>query len=219
MLTQGWHDLSFLHWAVEPARVARYFPPGTQPDTFEGRTYVGLVPFRMSLYGSFCETNIRLYSVDVTGRQGVVFLSLDANRLALVAGARSSLGIPYRWARMQHEQHGNEHTYSTSAVRWPRINASSTIQTRIGEQTESGPLEQFLTARWGLHFSRAGSTWFMPNEHPTWVLQRAELQAFEDSGLLASVGLDELSERQPDHVAFSAGVRARFGLPRRLVFR
>ena len=220
ILRQGWRDLSFLHWAVDPGSVAHYFPKGTEPDTFEGRAYVGLVPFRMqmALLGSFLETNIRLYSVDSTGRRGVVFLSLDANRLALVAGARGSLGIPYRWARMRYDQQGNQHTY-TSVLRWPRINASSTIQTRVGEQYEPGPLEHFLTARWGLHLNRAGRTWYMPNEHPPWVLHRAELQTFEDHGLLASVGLEDLSKRQPDHVAFSAGVPARFGLPRRPVPR
>ncbi|WP_344221044.1 DUF2071 domain-containing protein [Kribbella sancticallisti] len=78
---------------------------------------------------------------------------------------------------------------------------------------EPGPLEHFLTARWGLHVRRAGRTWYLPNEHPTWVLRAAELQRLEDHGLLASVGLGELSRRQPDHVAFSAGVPALFGLP------
>ncbi|WP_344220944.1 DUF2071 domain-containing protein [Kribbella sancticallisti] len=46
ILRQGWRDLSFVHWAVEPDAVAHYFPAGTQPDTFEDRTYVGLVPAR-----------------------------------------------------------------------------------------------------------------------------------------------------------------------------
>lgn len=213
VLRQQWLDLSFIHWAVEPASVAHYFPAGTRPDTFEGRTYVGLVPFRMVMFRSFLETNVRLYSVDSTGRRGVVFLSLDTNWLPLVAGSRSTLGIPYRWARMQHHATGNRHTYS-STLRWPRINASSTIETQVGDQLEPGPLEHFLTARWGLHLNRAGRTWYMPNEHPPWVLHRAELQTFEDRGLLASVGLGGLSARQPDHVAFSAGVPARFGLPR-----
>lgn len=220
LLKQGWHDLSFVHWAVDPADVAHYFPKGTKPDTFDGRTYVGLVPFRMQmpLLGSFLETNIRLYSVDTTGRRGVIFLSLDANRLALVAGARSTLGIPYRWASMEHRHQGNEHTY-TSVLRWPRTSARSLVQTRVGEQLEPGPLEHFLTARWGLHLSRAGRTWYMPNEHPPWVLHRAELLNFVDHGLMSSVGLGVLSERQPDHVAFSAGVPAVFGLPRRPVPR
>ncbi|WP_433021855.1 YqjF family protein [Kribbella sp. CA-294648] len=213
IIRQKWLDLSFLHWAVEPAAVAHYFPPGTRPDTFEGRTYVGLVPFRMVMLRSFLETNIRLYSVDTAGRQGVVFLSLDANWLPLVVGSRATLGIPYRWARMQHQQDGGWHTYTSTLLR-PHSKASSKIETQVGERLEPGPLEHFLTARWGLHLHRAGRTWYMPTEHPPWVLHRAELMGFEDRGLFASVGLGELSRRPPDHVAFSAGVPARFGLPR-----
>jgi uncharacterized protein len=53
----------------------------------------------------------------------------------------------------------------------------------------------------------------MPNEHPVWSLRRADLIGFDDDGLLASVGLDDLGKRPPDHVAFSDGVAARFGLP------
>jgi len=52
-----------------------------------------------------------------------------------------------------------------------------------------------------------------PNEHPVWALCRAELIHFEDDGLLASVGLGDLGTRPPDHVTFSDGVAARFGLP------
>ena len=84
--TQRWEQLTFLHWAVDPARVAPLLPPGTRPDVFDGRTYVGLVPFRMvgvgvgrgpgvPYFGTFLETNVRLYSVDSTGRRGVVFLA------------------------------------------------------------------------------------------------------------------------------------------------
>src|SRR3954463_5381727 len=85
ILRQDWLTLSFLHWAVDPASIAWLYPPGTEPDVFEGRSYVGVVPFQMantglgrgpSFVGTFLETNIRIYSVDVTGRRGVVFLSL-----------------------------------------------------------------------------------------------------------------------------------------------
>lgn len=223
ILRQLWCDLAFLHWAVEPSTVAPFFPPGTEPDIFEGRTYVGLVPFRMvdtglphgpaiPWLGTFLETNIRLYSVDASGRRGIVFLSLDADRVAVVAAARTTFGLPYRWARMRHRQEGDHHTY-TSTLRWPGTRASSTIGVQVGDKLESGPLEHFLTARWGLHVERAGRSWYLPNEHPAWALRTAELTAFDEDGLLASVGLGKLSGRSPDHLAFSAGVPARFGLP------
>lgn len=132
ILRQDWRDLSFLHWAVAPESIAHLYPPGTEPDVFEGRSYVGMVPFRMDdtglahgpvLLRSFLETNVRLYSVDGTGRRGVVFLSLDANRLDVVAGARTVFGLPYRWARMSHQSDGARHVY-TSNLRWPGVQDS-----------------------------------------------------------------------------------------------
>ena len=116
ILRQNWLNLSFLHWAVEPGSVAHLYPPGTEPDTFEGRSYVGVVPFQMAdtgfargpaFFGTFLETNVRLYSVDRTGRRGVVFLSLDTNRLDMVAAGRWIFGVPYRWARMSYRAQGD----------------------------------------------------------------------------------------------------------------
>jgi uncharacterized protein len=212
MFRQRWLNLSFLHWAVEPASIAHLYPAGTEPDTFEGSSFVGVVPFQMSLYGTFLETNIRLYSVDATGRRGVYFLSLDTNRLAMVAAGRCAFGVPYRWAGMAYRENADRRVY-TSTLRWPAVTASSSIEVRVADSLTCGPLEHFLTARWGAHTVRARRTWYVPNEHPVWALRRAELLDFSDDGLLASVGLGELSTRPPDHVAFSDGVPARFGLP------
>ena len=129
-MSQSWRDLTFLHWAVDPALVADRMPPGVRPDTFDGRTYVGLIPFRMvragfgsgpavPWLGSFLETNVRLYSVDDTGRRGIVFLSLDTDRAAVVAGARAGFGVPYRWARMRHRVDGRPSTPTTPACAGP----------------------------------------------------------------------------------------------------
>jgi len=135
-----------------------------------------------------------------------VFLSLDANRLAVVAAARTVFGLPYRWARMCHERHGNHHTY-TLTVR--SSGAEAVVGVEMGERLPAGPLEDFLTARWGLHVHRAGRTWYLPNRHPPWILNAATLTALDADALLRSVGLVP-PERAPDHVAFSAGVPAEF---------
>ena len=220
ILRQNWQHLSFLHWAVEPASIAHLYPPDTEPDTFEGSSYVGVVPFQMAdtgfargpaIFGTFLETNVRLYSVDRTGRRGVVFLSLDTTRLGMVAGGRWIFGVPYRWARMSYREQGDRRTYA-STRRW-RGAAASYVEVQVGGSQPSGPLEHYLTARWGVHIVRAGRTWYLPNEHPVWELRRAELIDFSGDGLLASVGLGDLGKRPPDHVTFSDGVAARFGLP------
>src|SRR5262245_7515483 len=212
VLRQSWLNLSFLHWAVEPASIVHLYPTGTEPDTFEGRSYVGVVPFQMSVFGTFLETNIRLYSVDRTGRRGVVFLSLDTDRLDMVAVGRWIFGVPYRWARMSYRGNGDRRVYK-SALRWRVVGASSSVEVQVGAPMTSRPLEHYLTARWGVHVVRAGRTWYLPNEHPVWSLRRAELIEFSEDGLFESVGLGALSTRPPDHVTFGDGVHARFGLP------
>jgi hypothetical protein len=221
ILRQSWLNLSFLHWAVEPASIAHLYPPDTEPDTFEGSSFVGIVPFQMAdtgfargpaFFGTFLETNVRLYSVDRTGRRGIVFLSLDTTRLDMIAAGRWIFGVPYRWARMSYRAQGDHRTY-TSTLRWRGVAASSFVEVTVGEPLTSGPLEQFLTARWGVHVVRGGCTWYLPNEHAVWPLRRAELVCFSDDGLLASVGLGDLGKRPPDHVTYSDGVAARFGPP------
>ena len=222
MSTQAWRDLTFLHWAVDPAEVAPLLPPGTSPDLHEGRTYVGLVPFRMvgvslgrgpriPYFGTFLETNVRLYSVDETGRRGVVFLSLDTDRAAAVPAIRAAIGAPYRWARMRFRRAGTRVTYEARLRRLGERPASRVV-VRVGAPREATPLDDFLTARWGAHVARRRRTTYVPNTHEIWPLRDAEVIELDDE-LVASVGLPGVTGRPPDHVAFSDGVHAEFGPP------
>ncbi len=222
MMNQSWCDLTFLHWAVDPGTVAHLMPPGVRPDVLNGVTYVGLIPFRMvdagisrgpgvPWFGTFLETNVRLYSVDETGRRGIVFLSLDASRAAVVLGARAAFGLPYRWAWMRHDRNGDEHSYD-ARLRVPRRRAQSHIVIRAGARRESTELDDFVSARWGLHVRWWGRTLYVPNRHGVWPVHDAEVLALEDQ-LMASVGLPDLAGRAPDHVAFSPGVTTEFGFP------
>jgi uncharacterized protein len=224
MLNQDWRDLTFVHWAVDPRHLERFMPPGVHPDAHDGRSYVGLVPFRMvgsgvgrgrgvPWVGSFLETNVRLYSVDATGRRGIVFLSLDADRSLVVAGARVAFGLPYRWARMRHRRSatGDRHEYE-SRLRRPGPRVTSHVVAHVGPPRTATPLDEFLTARWGLHVRWWGRTLYVPNAHPPWTLHEAELVELDD-GVLHSVGLSRLAGRPPDHVAFSPGVHTEFGFP------
>ena len=222
MMNQSWRDLTFLHWAVDPAEIAHRMPPGVRPDTLNGVTYVGLIPFRMvgagiaagpgvPWLGSFLETNVRLYSVDETGRRGIVFLSLDADRAAVVVGARAAFGLPYRWARMRHHVGGGVHSYDAQ-LRGPGRRAHSHVVVEAGEQRGATELDDFLSARWGLHVRWWGRTLYVPNRHEAWPVHDAEVLALDDE-LMASVGLPNLAARPPDHVAFSPGVRTDFGFP------
>jgi uncharacterized protein YqjF (DUF2071 family) len=222
-LVQRWHDLTFLHWAVPPAVVAPFLPPGTSPDTLDGVTYVGLIGFRMvklgllrgpglPYLGTFCETNVRLYSVDRQGRRAVVFLSLDAARLIPVLTAQATLRLPYKWSRMRLQKTDGLVRYSSSRL-WPGPRkAINHMTVRVGKRiAEPTPVEHFVTARWGLHTRAWGRTLHLPNEHPRWPLHRAELLDLDDS-LIASTGFPAPAE-PPVSVLYSPGVPVVFGAP------
>lgn len=226
LLDQRWRDLTFVHWRVDPALVARFLPAGTRPDVHDGSSWVGLIPFRLTdaafgrgpglpWVGSFAETNVRLYSVDADGRRGVVFRSLEAERLAFVLGARWTLGLPYAWAWMRIERDGDVIAY-TSRRRWPGPRGTATrVVVRVGTlAVERDPAADFLTARWGLHTRRFGRTLYLPNTHALWPLRTAELLELDDD-LLAAAGLPGVAARPPDSVLFSPGVRTQFGAPLR----
>jgi uncharacterized protein YqjF (DUF2071 family) len=221
---QQWRELAFLHWRVDPDLVAPMLPAGTRPDVHDGSTWVGLIPFRMlgagigrgpavPWLGSFLETNVRLYSVDEQGRRGVVFRSLESERLAVAAGARAGFGTPYTWARMRLTRRDGVLTY-TSRRRLPRpVGAASRVVVRpTVRRDHHAPLDDFLTARFGLHSRWLGRTLWVPNHHPAWELHDAELLELDDD-LVAAAGLPGLTSRPPDSVLWSPGVETVFGLP------
>lgn len=224
IMSQDWLDLTFLHWRVDAQVVAPLLPPGVHPDVHDGSSWVGLIPFRMvdagigkgpavPWFGTFAETNVRLYSVDDQGRRGIVFLTLEASRLAVVLGARTAFALPYTWAKMRVSETGGVITY-TSTRRWPRPRTARTsIVVRPGAALPGDdPMAEFLTARWGLHTRAFGRTLYVPNEHPTWSLQDAELLQLDDT-LVASSGLPDVGSRPPDSVLFSRGVTTQFAFP------
>ncbi|MFB9377586.1 YqjF family protein [Kineococcus gynurae] len=226
MMHQHWDDLAFLHWAVDPAVVAPHLPPGVEPDVLDGVTYVGLIPFTLRgaapgrlpavpWLGTFLETNVRLYSRDARGRRGVVFVSLDADRLAVVLGARLAFNLPYRFSAMDRHERWHE---GRRELLW-RCRTPAGARSRIGVRVQrraprgaDADVARFCTARFGLHVRHLGRTWWIANEHEEWRLREAELTRFDD-GLLAAGGFDGLATRAPDSVLFSVRVSTRFALP------
>lgn len=219
--SQYWKDLTFVHWPVEPASVAHMFPPGSRPDVFtDGMTYVGLVPFAMCelalgiptpipYFGSFLETNVRLYSTDAAGRHGVLFRSLETARLAVVPITRATLGVPYTWAKMQLTRDGRRITYD-STRRLPSRGLRCRVAIDVGDRVEPTALEVWLTARWGAHTRKAGRTWWVPNAHDPFPLHAAQVLELDDE-LVAAAGVRPAGERV--RAIYSPGVRTRFGRP------
>ncbi|MFE6226009.1 YqjF family protein [Streptomyces sp. NPDC057854] len=219
---QEWHDLLFVHWAVSPGAVAGFFPPGTRPDTFDGRTFVGLVFFEMRelafargpalpVLGRFPEINVRLYSVDGHGRRGVVFLSLDCPRLLPVLAARAAYRLPYHWASARRLRFDDRMLY-TVRRRCPGGPRSRVWADVAGGRRDPDALDDFLTARWGLHAPERGGTYFWPLWHDPWRLCEAALLSLDDELVAAATGgLPVARSAPPVSVLYSAGLHVRFG--------
>jgi uncharacterized protein len=230
VMVHRWQLLTFLHWSFEPDVVQRLLPPGLAVDTFEGKAWVGLVPFRMWVappgvpalpwLGRFCETNVRTYVRDRHGRSGVWFFSLDASRLPAVLAARFTYRLPYYWASMRLDASPERVVYTTHR-RWPRRDdngaAGGTVVVRPGASIpfeQVSGLEHFLTARWRLFSHARGDVLrYADAEHEPWQLQRADVEICDDS-LLAAAGIPASAEQPLVH--YSHGVEVRIGVPRRV---
>lgn len=219
--SQRWSNLTFLHWRVDADQVAPLLPPGLRPDVFDGSSWVGLIPFVLDratvfgsppipYFGSFVEVNVRLYAVDSQGRRGVVFVSLEASRLASVLAARALFAIPYMWSRTRVEVAAGEYRYSST--RHFAARAHSRIAVRpTTRAVVADPLADFLTARWALFTRVRGRTIRLRNHHESWQLFAAELVTLDDT-LLAVAGFPGLAgSRAPDSVLYSPGVTTWFG--------
>ncbi|AGA31392.1 YqjF family protein [Singulisphaera acidiphila] len=224
VMRQDWTFLLFLHWEVPAERIRPLLPPGLELDLYQGKAYVGLVPFTMSgvrpigvpaipFLSRFHETNVRTY-VHVEGRDpGVWFFSLDAANPLAVVTARAWFHLPYHHARMRlsHESPGSGTTtrgisYSSERL-WPGPKpASCTIQCvpkgPIAPAT-AGTLEHFLAERYLLYASHRGRLYRGQVHHTPYPLQSADVTTLEES-LLSAAGLPRPDV--PPLAHFSQGV-------------
>ena len=46
-LSQEWRNLTFMHWEVDLKKLRPHVPEELEIDTFEGKAYIGVVPFMM----------------------------------------------------------------------------------------------------------------------------------------------------------------------------
>lgn len=189
MMRQVWHELLFAHWPVSSAVLRPLIPQGLEVDTFEGTSWVGVVPFHMSGVrlrsippipglSAFPELNVRTYVV-VNGIPGVYFFSLDAGNPVVVAIARVTFHLPYFYARMESRTLGDTVHYTSHRIHRRPPSAHYRARYRpVGPIVEvcSGSLEAWLTERYAL-YTPVGSRLYRGDiHHRPWPLQIAELE-------------------------------------------
>ena len=186
VLKQSWLDLLFVHWPIPRATVQPLVPEPLIVQEFEGTSWVGIVPFvieglrwrftpDLPYFSSFPELNLRLY-VELDGKPGVWFVSLDADNAAAVLGARTAFSLPYFRAAISVRR---DRTIDYRAVRrQDRSIGCSLRYWPTGEPFEAtrGSLEYFLTERYCLYARRGSGLRRLEIHHPPWRLRAAEAE-------------------------------------------
>ena len=224
-MVHRWERLTFLHWSFEPALVQRLLPPGLEVEEYDGRAWVGLVPFVMHVAtgggrslawaGNFCETNVRTYVRDRDGRSGIWFFSLDAARLGAVVVARMTYRLPYFWSSMRADASEHRIDYRCRRRVPGPIGAKSSVSIEIGdpfEPDELSDLDHLLTAKWVLFSASGHRARFARAWHPPWPLHHATVIECHDE-LIEAAGLPSPQGRPLVH--YSPGVEVRIGRPER----
>ena len=201
LMRQTWGKLLFMHWPIDAALLRPLIPARLDVETYEGRAWVGVVPFTMWGIRATCappvpglhafhELNVRTY-VRLGDVPGVWFLSLDCPRALAVWGARRFFHLPYFRAQMSLEQRGDKIIYSSRRTQTGAPRADFDATWEIGDAlptTSPGSLDFFLTERYCLYSARGGRLYRCRIFHKPWPLRRAELHALR-SNMIESHGL------------------------------
>jgi uncharacterized protein YqjF (DUF2071 family) len=212
-MAQSWHNLLFAHWEVDAAELRPHIPAKLSIDTFDGKAWLGIVPFRMSgvrlrwtpalpWLSAFPELNVRTY-VTAQDKPGVWFFSLDAANALAVAAARLSFHLPYFRARMTCSEVDGWIQYKSKRTHPGATGASFQARYRPSSKSfeaEPGTLEHFLTERYCLYAAAGDRIYRGEIHHPAWLLQQAEAE-FTDNSMAQAAGLAPRAEIPLFHFA------------------
>ncbi len=215
IMQQSWEQLLFMHWRVDPNAMAALLPGGLEPDVCDGSAWLAVVPFTMrDVYprytmpvpwlSHFAELNVRTY-VNVGGKPGVLFFSLDAANPVAVEIARRWYALPYLNARMQLRPNPDG-WIDYASTRTDNRGRAADLRLRyrptgLTYRSRPGTLEWFLTERYCLYTYNANGR-LMRGEihHEQWPLQRAEAE-IEVNTLAQAAGLG-IAGTQPELLHF-----------------
>tara|TARA_B100001758_G_scaffold87789_1_gene74743 strand:+ start:2911 stop:3669 length:759 start_codon:yes stop_codon:yes gene_type:complete len=220
-LVQEWRNLTFMHWEVDKETLAKHIPEGLEIDLFEGKAYVGTIPFEMRNVrprllpavpgiSTFPEFNVRTY-VKRDNVPGILFLTLEAQSKITCWHAPRKYGLPYRYAKChlsfqkkQPEVHeGMYYWKSKRTSDGVSLEGKCSLKGNL-RQAEKNSLEYFLFERYSLYTEHRGKLHMAYTLHEPWTYQDAEVSISENSLTKSfDLGIDVM---KPEYVHASSGV-------------
>ncbi|MRG93977.1 DUF2071 domain-containing protein [Polyangium spumosum] len=199
---QRWRSLLFLHWEVPAAALARLLPSELTVDTYEGKAWVGVVPFTMrdvaprwspSVPGisHFHELNVRTYVHRRGEDPGVWFFSLDAAATIAVAVARAGWHLPYHRASMKLDITGDTVEYRSKRLFPGPTPAEFEARYHVGASigpAKPGTLTHFFAERYILYARTRAGLSIGRVHHVPYPLHEVQVESWRD-GMVASAGL------------------------------
>ena len=200
-MKQTWHHLLFAHWPVAAEELEPLVPNPLQLDVFQGKAWIGVVPFDMSgirlkhlpeipFASRFAEINVRTY-VTIDHKPGVYFFSLDATNWLAVQAARLLYRLPYFYAEIEikkqegwiyyrSNRRGGKQPFAFEGKYRP---ASKPFQSR------QGSLEHWLTERYCFYTCHQNRLYRCDILHEPWMLQQAEAE-IADHSIVKCAGIE-----------------------------
>jgi hypothetical protein len=220
VMRQTWERLLFLHWQVEADLLQKMLPPELTLDVFDGKAYVGLVPFSMrnvrpvwspSVPGlsHFPEINVRTYVHHKGSDPGVWFFSLDAENPVAVFLARALFKLPYFQARFSLRLEGDAVDYSSERR---GTGAKAVCRVRYAPSgpplpATPGTLEYFLAERYLLYSCDGANLYRGQVHHTPYPLQSVAVELTGNTLVSAAgISLSPEMETHPLLAHYAAGV-------------
>jgi hypothetical protein len=186
-LTAEWRHLAMLNFEAEPSAVSKLVPRGTEPDLWEGRTYLSVVGFLfldtrvlglpVPFHRNFEEVNLRFYVRRKAAdgwRRGVVFVKEMVPRAAIATVARVLYNENYVAVPMGHaiERAPDGARVVSAAYRWTAGGREHGFRVRVDDDPrplDPGSHEEFIAEHyWGYTAQRDGGTVEYHVTHPPW---------------------------------------------------
>jgi uncharacterized protein len=226
VMSQRWSNLLFMHWPIATDILRALVPADLELDRHDNTAWLSVTPFQLShlharglpplpVGSAFPEVNVRTY-VNIDGKPGVFFFSLDAGSILAVLGARALYHLPYFEAEMRVTERpdgGIDYTSRRSTHTGARLDVSY-VATGPVRGSEPGSLDHWLTERYCLYAVDLGGRILRAEiHHEPWPLQDATVEIRENTlATAAAIRLPDI----PPRVSFSRRLDVLVWMPERV---